>query len=59
MKTHTIEISLAELQIALREYCLQHGHDPVYVTVVSYDKTIRVELEPKGLVIAEEFKHRA
>ena len=59
MKAHTIEISLAELQIALREYCLQHGHDPVYVTVVSYDKTICVELEPKGLVIAEEFKHRA
>jgi hypothetical protein len=29
------------------------------VVVVSYAKTISVELEPDGLVIAEEFKHRA
>ena len=59
MKTHTIEISLAELQTALREYCLQHGHDPVFVNIVSYDKFISVEMEPKGLVVAEEFSHRA
>jgi len=59
MKTHTLEITLAELQAALRAFCLQRGHDPVYVNIVSYDKTISVEIAPKGLVIAEEFKHRA
>lgn len=59
MKTHTIEITLAELQTALREYCLQHGHDPVYVDIVSFDKTISVELAPNGLVAADEFSHRA
>jgi len=59
MKTRTIEITLAELQAALREYCLQHGHNPSQVTIVSYEKTIMVELEPNGLVIADEFTHRA
>ena len=59
MKTRTIEITLAELQDALREYCLKHGHNPSQVTIVSYEKTIMVELEPNGLVIADEFTHRA
>jgi hypothetical protein len=59
MKTHTVEITLAELQAALREYCLKHGHNPSQVAIVSYAKTIVVELEPNGLVTAEEFKHRA
>ena len=59
MKTHTVEITLAELQDALREYCLQHGHSPSQVAIVSYAKTILVELEPNGLVTADEFKHRA
>jgi hypothetical protein len=59
MKTHTVEITLAELQDALREYCLKHGCNPNQVVVVSYAKTISVELEPNGLVIADEFKHRA
>jgi len=59
MKIHTVEITLADLQAALREYCLQHGHNPSQVAIVSYAKTIVVELEPNGLVIADEFKHRA
>jgi hypothetical protein len=59
MKTHTVEITLAELQDALREYCLQRGYNPNCVTITSYAKTISVELEPNGLVIADEFKHRA
>jgi hypothetical protein len=59
MKTHTVEITLAELQDALREYCLQRGHDPSCVSIISYEKTIMVELEPNGLVTADEFKHRA
>jgi hypothetical protein len=59
MKTHTIEITLAELQTALREYCLQHGHNPSQVAIVSYAKTILVELEPNGLVTADGFAHRA
>ena len=59
MKTHTLEITLAELQAALRAFCLQRGHDPTYVNIVSYDKTISVEMGPKGLIISNEFKHRA
>jgi hypothetical protein len=59
MKTHTIEISLVELQAALREYCLQHGYNPSYVSIVSHAKTIMVELAPNGLVTADEFTHRA
>ena len=59
MKIQTIEITLAELQAALREYCLQHGHNPSCVSIVSYEKTILVELEPNGLVTADEFSHRA
>ena len=59
MKIQTIEISLAELQAALREYCLQHGQNPSCVNIVSYEKTISVELVPNGLVTADGFAHRA
>ena len=59
MKTHTVEISLAELQAALLEYCLQHGQKPSCVNIVSYEKTISVELAPNGLVTADGFAHRA
>ncbi len=59
MKTHTVEITLAELQDALREYCLKHGHNPSCVIIGSYEKTIMVELEPNGLVTADGFAHRA
>ena len=38
---------------------LQRGHDPSCVSIISYEKTIMVELEPNGLVTADEFKHRA
>jgi hypothetical protein len=59
MKIQTVELTLGELQEALREYCLQRGYNPSCVSVVSYAKSIVVELEPNGLVIADEFKHRA
>jgi len=59
MKVQTIELTLGELQEALREYCLQRGYNPSCVSIFSYDKTITVELEPNGLVTADEFKHRA
>ena len=59
MKIQAVELTLGELQEALREYCLQSGYDPSCVTITSYAKTISVELEPNGLVIADEFKHRA
>ena len=59
MKIQTIEITLAELQEALREYCLQRGYNPNCVSIVSYAKSIEVELEPNGLVAADEFRHRA
>ena len=59
MKVHTVQLSLAELQKALKAYCLQQGLDPVVVTIASYEKTITVELVPHGFVIAENFEHRA
>lgn len=59
MKIQTVELTLGELQEALREYCLQRGYNPTCVTITSYAKTISVELEPNGLVTADEFKHRA
>jgi len=59
MKIQSVQLTLGELQEALREYCLQRGYNPSYVTITSYAKTISVELEPNGLVIADEFKHRA
>ena len=59
MKIQTIELTLNELQEALREYCLQRGYNPSCVSIVSHAKSITVELEPNGLVAADEFKHRA
>ncbi len=59
MKIQAVELTLGELQEALREYCLQRGYNPSCVIIGSYEKTIMVELEPNGLVTADEFKHRA
>ena len=61
MRAAHVELSLAELQQALREYCAKQGFLPLpdSVTVVSYTKSISVELFPNGLVTAEEFRHRA
>lgn len=59
MKIQTVELTLGELQEALREYCLQRGYNPNCVSIISYEKTILVELEPNGLVAADEFRHRA
>ena len=59
MKIQTVQLTLSELQEALREYCLQRGYNPSCVIIGSYDKTIEVELEPNGLVTADGFKHRA
>ncbi|CAB4159603.1 hypothetical protein UFOVP715_32 [uncultured Caudovirales phage] len=60
MKVRHVEISLAELQQALRNYCRDnHNVDPEAVVIVSHSKTIEVELFSQGLVTAEEFQHRA
>ena len=59
MKIQTVELTLNELQEALREYCLQRGYNPSCVRIISYAKSIEVELVPNGLVTADEFKHRA
>jgi hypothetical protein len=60
MKIRHVEISLAELQQALRNYCRDnHNVEPEAVVIVSYSKTIEVELFSQGLVTAEEFQHRA
>ncbi len=60
MKIRHVEISLAELQQALRNYCRDnHNVEPETVVIVSYSKSIEVELFSQGLVTAEEFQHRA
>lgn len=59
MKIQSVQLSLAELQDALRDYCLQQGLEPIVVTIASYEKTITVELVPNGFVVADEFRHRA
>ena len=60
MKIRHVEISLAELQQALRNYCRDnHNVDPEAVVIVSHSKSIEVELFSQGLVTAEEFQHRA
>lgn len=59
MKIQTVELTLGELQEALREYCLQRGYNPNCVSIVSHEKSIVVEMEPNGLVVADEFRHRA
>jgi hypothetical protein len=60
MKIRHVEISLAELQQALRNYCRDnHNVDPEAVIIVSHSKSIEVELFSQGLVTAEEFQHRA
>lgn len=60
MRTSIVEISLEELQEALRNYCNNYAVGrPDVVHVVSYDKVvIRVDLYPKGCVQATEFRHR-
>jgi hypothetical protein len=60
MKIRHVEISLAELQQALRNYCRDnHNCEPDTVLIVSHSKTIEVELCKQGMVAAEEFQHRA
>jgi hypothetical protein len=60
MKTIHVEITLGELQQALRNYCRDnHNVDPEAVVIVSHSKSIEVELFSQGLVTAEEFQHRA
>lgn len=60
MKIRHVEINLAELQQALRNYCRDsHAVEPDSVLIVSYGKSIEVELGPQGMVTAEQFQHRA
>ena len=59
MKAAVVALTLAELQEALLDYCLQRGQQPDTVVVQSHAKRIVVELEPNGLVTADEFRHRA
>ena len=60
MKVRQVEISLAELQQALRNYCRDnHNCEPETVVIVSHAKTIEVELCPQGVVNADAFYHRA
>lgn len=60
MKISHVEISLGELQQALRNYCRdRYNIEAKKVLILSYSKAIEVELCPQGLVTAEEFCHRA
>ena len=59
MRVASVELTLEELQDALRSYCRSRGLDPYQVIVTSYSKMIRVELCAGGIVEADEFRHRA
>lgn len=61
MKVATVQLTLAELQTALNEYCFKHGtHQPDMVVIESYNKAvITVEMWPQGRVTALEFSHRS
>ena len=65
MRVTTTEITLEELQVALRAYMvdLVHVADepnvPDTVVIVSHDKRITVELQAGGFVEADAFRHRA
>jgi hypothetical protein len=59
MKTLSVELTLEDLQDALRSYCQLRGVDPHSVFIVSHSKAIRVELFAGGIVESDEFRHRA
>lgn len=60
MKIRHVEITLAELQQALRNYCRDNYNiEPEIVDIVSHSKSIQVELCQQGFIAADEFRHRA
>jgi hypothetical protein len=60
MRALTVQMTLADLQEALLDYCFKKGcPQPDAVYVASHSKGITVELRPGGIVDADEFRHRA
>ena len=60
MRTLEVELSLADLQEALLDYCLKKGvPQPDCVTVNSHGPKMAIDLRPNGLVDCQEFRHRA
>ena len=59
MQIQTAFITTKELQQALREYCAANGGVPLIVIIQSYEKQIRVELAPGGMITADVFHHAA
>ena len=59
MQIQTAFITTKELQQALREYCAANGGAPLIVIIQSYEKQIRVELAPGGMITADVFHHAA
>ena len=59
MHIHTAVITTKELQQALRDYCAANGGIPTLVTIQSYEKQIRVDLRPGGMITSDEFQHAA
>ena len=59
MQIQTAFITTKELQQALRDYCAANGGIPTLVIIQSYEKQIRVELAPRGMITADVFHHAA
>jgi hypothetical protein len=59
MHIYTAAITTKELQQALRDYCAANGGIPTLVIIQSYEKQIRVDLRPGGMVSSDEFQHAA
>jgi hypothetical protein len=59
MQIQTAFITTKELQQALRDYCAANGSIPTLVIIQSYEKQIRVELAPGGMITADVFHHAA
>ena len=60
MKIKEVEITLVDLQNALRDYCEKHlNAEPDVVTIVSHNAKISAQLADGGLIHSEAFMHRA
>ena len=59
MQIQTAFITTKELQQALRDYCAANGGIPTLVIIQSYEKQIRVDLRPGGMITSDEFHHAA
>lgn len=61
MKIETVQITLAELQEAVAQWCYANASaQPEVVKVISHEKeVISIEMRPGGVVDAAGFRHRS